>query len=280
MAGKILKKYLRFLQQPDHAGIEDPILVQRDGVGSSMLAAEGLPAIDWHELFSHGTSPVPHSLGSRFLESPRGRIATMLRRGRDTVDGLARALGLTENAVRAQLAGMEADGLVRRSGHRPGVTRPAQLYELTPELEQLLSRAYVPLLVHLVGVLSDQVTPRELDGLMRRAGRELAHEMRPDSRGIPSSFPARVRWAASLLDRELGTASEVKRANAHFVVHGHGCPLAALTGKHPGVCHAIESLVSELLGTRVRECCDRSGRPRCCFEIQPPPERPASVAPA
>jgi predicted ArsR family transcriptional regulator len=63
----------------------------------------------------------------------------------------------------------------------------------------------------------------------------------------------------------------VEKANGHFVIRGHGCPLAALTGKHPSVCHAIESLLTEVLATPVRECCDRSGRPRCGFEVFPDP---------
>jgi hypothetical protein len=45
------------------------------------------------------------------------------------------------------------------------------------------------------------------------------------------------------------------------------CPLAAVTGKHPAVCRAMESLIAELLDVPVSECCDRSERPKCCFEI-------------
>jgi predicted ArsR family transcriptional regulator len=55
--------------------------------------------------------------------------------------------------------------------------------------------------------------------------------------------------------------------NGRYVIRGEGCPLSALTGKHPGVCRAMESLVSEVIGAPTRECCERDGRPRCCFEI-------------
>jgi hypothetical protein len=30
----------------------------------------------------------------------------------------------------------------------------------------------------------------------------------------------------------------------------------------------MESFVGEILGVAAHECCDRSGRPRCCFEIR------------
>jgi hypothetical protein len=29
----------------------------------------------------------------------------------------------------------------------------------------------------------------------------------------------------------------------------------------------MESLVTEIVGIEVNECCDRSGRPKCCFKI-------------
>jgi hypothetical protein len=44
--------------------------------------------------------------------------------------------------------------------------------------------------------------------------------------------------------------------------------LSALTGKHPAVCRAMESLVKEFVGASVHECCERAQRPRCCFEIK------------
>jgi hypothetical protein len=53
--------------------------------------------------------------------------------------------------------------------------------------------------------------------------------------------------------------------NGGFVIRGVSCPLSALTGKHPGVCLAMESLV--VVGAPTHQCCVRDGRPRCGFEI-------------
>ena len=68
----------------------------------------------------------------------------MLQRGSATADEIASQLNLTANAVRAQLTRMERDRVVRRSGRGRGTTRPFHVFELTLEVEQLLSRAYVP----------------------------------------------------------------------------------------------------------------------------------------
>ncbi|MDF3017510.1 MAG: putative transcriptional regulator [Thermomicrobiales bacterium] len=52
----------------------------------------------------------------KFFESTRGRMVTLLRRSGRTVEELARALGLTDNGIRAHLAALERDGIVRQRG--------------------------------------------------------------------------------------------------------------------------------------------------------------------
>jgi predicted ArsR family transcriptional regulator len=72
---------------------------------------------------------------------------------------LARAVGLTNNGVRAHLATLERDGIVRQCGTvRPasGGGKPAYVYELTPEAEDLFPRAYEPVLGRLLDVLSER----------------------------------------------------------------------------------------------------------------------------
>ena len=94
--------------------------------------------------------------------------------GSSTADELAAKLGLTAAAVRAHITTMGRDGIVRRAGHRPGTTRPSQLFELTAEVEQLLSGAYLPLLIELVRQSATLRTRNNFNELMRNTGRGLA----------------------------------------------------------------------------------------------------------
>jgi predicted ArsR family transcriptional regulator len=206
-------------------------------------------------------------LKKQLLDSSRGRIVTLLRAGGLTADQIAAKLGLTRSAIRAQIVGMERDGVVRRAGQRPSTTRPSHVFELTPEIEQLLSSAYVPLLTHLVDVFTGALPPDQLESLLRRAGRSLAAELSRGQRPT-GGIADRMAVASGMLNDELGAMTRVE-VNGRVILRGVGCPLAALTGKHRGVCLAMESLVAEVVGAPVRECCDRSDRPRCCFEVQP-----------
>jgi DeoR family transcriptional regulator, suf operon transcriptional repressor len=204
-------------------------------------------------------------LRKQLLDTTRGRIVTALRSGGLTADDIASRLGLTRSAVRVQITAMERDGVLMRVGKRPGTTRPSHLFELTPEVEQLLSKAYVPLLTHLVGVFADELPGHQMDSILRQTGKSLAAELSGGKR-FAGNLEDRVAAASELMNEQLGAMTLVQK-NRGYVIRGVGCPLAALTGKHPGVCMAIESLVAEIVGAPVHECCDRSQRPRCCFEI-------------
>jgi predicted ArsR family transcriptional regulator len=204
-------------------------------------------------------------LRPHLFDTSRGRIVSLLQRGPLTVDDMASRLELTASAVRAQISGMERDGIVREVGRRPGTTRPSRIFELTAEVEQLLSRAYIPLLTYLVDVFAQGLPPRRLQRLLREAGRRLGADL--SARRRPGGLKTRVTAMNDVLTEQLGAITRVEEGRDHYVIRGEGCPLSALTGKHPAVCEAMESLVTEFMHAPVRQCCDRTGRPRCCFEI-------------
>jgi predicted ArsR family transcriptional regulator len=206
------------------------------------------------------------SLSRRFLETTRGQIVGLLRRGAATVEELARALGLTDNAIRSHLTTLERDGLVRQEGVRrgPGAGKPATVYQLHPDAEPLFSKAYAPVLAALLDELAEQLPAERSDELMRAVGRRLANAV---GRPPAGDLGVRVEAAVALLN-SLGGAAELDRKEGKFVIRGcGGCPLSSATSRRPELCQALESLISEYVGAPVQECCERGERPRCHFEI-------------
>jgi predicted ArsR family transcriptional regulator len=206
------------------------------------------------------------SFNKRFLDTTRGQIVALLRRGTRTVEELARALGLTDNAVRAHLATLERDGLVAHVGVRrgAGAGKPATLYELHPEAEPLFSRAYAPVLRAMLDVIAERMSQDEAQGLMRDVGRRLAAQL---GRDVTGDLHARVHAAAALLSA-LGGEAYVEKGDDTLQLRGYGCPLSAAVTARAEVCSAVEALLSEVIGTTVREHCDRGERPRCCFQVE------------
>jgi predicted ArsR family transcriptional regulator len=204
-------------------------------------------------------------VSTRFLDTTRGRVVALLRRGTRTVEELARALGLTDNAVRAHLSTLERDGVVRQGGERrtPGAGKPATLYEIRPEAEPLFSRAYAPVLAALLEELAAQLPDERREALMRGVGRRLAAgATRPGT----ESLETRVAAAVALLN-SLGGDARAEKGPDGLMISGWGCPLSAATSDRPEACQAVETLLSDVIGAPVRECCARGERPRCCFQV-------------
>jgi predicted ArsR family transcriptional regulator len=196
------------------------------------------------------------------FKGTQGRIVRLLRQSGLTANEIAAQLGLTHNAIRGHLATLQREGVVREAGWQRGASRPAVIYEVVPEAEEFLSRAYIPFVAHLVQVLRQRLRQEEMEEVMHLVGRSLASEW-PRFRG---EFGERVK-AASVLLEDLGALNEVEQLNGGYVIRGSNCLLAAAIHGRPEVCGAVETLLSELLDSPVRECCERGERPRCCFEI-------------
>jgi predicted ArsR family transcriptional regulator len=200
---------------------------------------------------------------SRFFETTKGRALALLRRGSRTIDELASALGVTDNAIRIHIAALERDGVVRQRGVRPTGGKPAYSYEVVPEAERLFTQAYIPVLTQLVAALEERMTPAELEDLLSDVGRRVASARGPAA----GSLRARMDAAATVLTELGGVVDVVEEKDGTLTLRGFSCPLADAVRAHPATCRAAESLVESVVGTPVRERCDKGDRPQCCFEV-------------
>jgi predicted ArsR family transcriptional regulator len=201
----------------------------------------------------------------RFFASTQGKIVTLLRESRQTVEDLALSLDLTDNAVRAHLTTLERDGLVQQCGSRPGRRKPASIYELTPDAEDLFPKAYVPVLNLLLGLLSERLTPEEEEDLMQTAGRRLAMTIPTPS----ADLGTRLAHAVATLNA-LGGLARLESSDGASLIRGSSCPLAAVVKDHPEVCRLASSLLTELIGFPVQEQCERGEKVSCFFVVPTP----------
>ena len=207
---------------------------------------------------------MPGEMSRGFLETTRGRVITRLRRGPCAVEELARGLGLTDNAIRAHLATLERDGLVRQAGTRrgPGAGKPAVIYELAPEAESRLSRAYAPVLAALLEELTGRLPTEQTDAVLLAVGRRLG----AGAARRAGTLEERVQDAVAMLN-ELGGDASVESDASGLRIRGCGCPLSAAVSRRPEACRAVEGLLSEVIGVPVVQCCAHGPRPQCCFTV-------------
>jgi predicted ArsR family transcriptional regulator len=202
-------------------------------------------------------SPKPRPDGTR------ARLLALLREGTWTVDDLAERLSLTDNAVRFHMDALEKVGTVRKDGvRRIGVGQPASVYSLSPVGEEAFSRAYAPVLIACLEELRDRSSAQQVATFLRRVGKRLARGFTHS----PGPLAARVAGASDVLNT-LGGITSVEKSGNTFRIVGRACPLSRAVEADHCVCAAVTSLVAEVVGAEVKERCDRSGRPKCCFEI-------------
>jgi predicted ArsR family transcriptional regulator len=148
---------------------------------------------------------------------------------------------------------------------KPGFRKPHATYALGPEAEQLFPKAYGRLVSLLMSIFSRQVEPRNLRAGMRAAGRTVANEHLSELLG--KTRQQRIDAALAVL-KELGGAATFKEENGKHFIYGNSCPIAAATANHPEGCLLAESLLTELIGSPVKQHCVRGATPSCRFEVK------------
>jgi len=197
----------------------------------------------------------------RFFESTRGRIVSMLHDSHKTVNELAEALGLSDNAVRAHLLTLERDGLVAQAGVVKGFRKPHFAYELGPEAQKLFPRSYDVLFNRFVDAIKSAMSSETLKSVMATVGVKLGKQ-----NAVEGSLDEKLANAVDVL-RELGGAAKIVREDGLTEIKSGSCPFAEAVAEHPEVCQVAESMIGEMVGVKVVERCDRTASPKCCFEI-------------
>lgn len=210
---------------------------------------------------------------SRLFDSRRGKIIILLRHETRTVAELAEMLQLTDNAIRAHLATLERDGLVRRSGQRRGFRKPHFSYELTAEAEELFPKIYGVLLNRILAALKKRFGSDKMTSVLRGVGRDIAVEQKPHP---ASTLPQRLEQVVRVF-HEFGGHARIEQSDGTTLIRGTTCPLAGITGDHTEVCQMVQTLISEIAGTPVRQICQREPVPKCCFELTLPPRKMRAV---
>ncbi len=197
------------------------------------------------------------------LSSTRGKVLALLRWGPRTVAELAGSVGLTDNGVRTHLSALERDGLVRQEGSRRTGGKPSYVYELTADAEALFPKGYASVLSEVIGYVRERHGSEGLQEFLRAVAQRAARRLPQSDR---SNLRARVDAAVGVLN-ELGGLAEVVEDEQSIQIRGYSCPLSSVVQDNPETCGLAEELVSEIAGVPVRECCDRTGTPRCAFSI-------------
>lgn len=187
----------------------------------------------------------------------------LLRMSTMTVNEIADRMKLTDNAIRAHLLSLDRDRLVEQKGVTKGFRKPHHLYGLTQEARHLFPKPYAFLFNRLLAVLKRTLPTPSFLHTLRDVGHEIGDENSSDG---DAGLDERLGEALKALEI-LGGAAQVVRENGNVLIKSESCPFNEAVSEHPEVCKVAESMIEEIVGKAVEEKCDRSGSPKCCFQV-------------
>lgn len=210
--------------------------------------------------------------GSVKLSARGHELVTALKHaGEATAEDLAAQLGVTVSAVRQQLDGLAAGGLVAWRPLARGRGRPTHLYRLTRAAEPLFPKAYGGLTTELLGYVAD-ADPDLIDGIFdRRRQRRLeaAQARLAGLAGLGSDFAARVAELARILDEDGYLASWEALPDGSYRIVEHNCAVLDVAERYGQACTSeIAFLRQALPDARVERVSHMiNGAHSCAYQI-------------
>lgn len=198
---------------------------------------------------SNQTSTVPPAAAAPGLRGPRGDILLLLKRdGRATPKNLATSLGLSLNAVRHHLKGLEAEGVVCYERAHHGVGAPAHAYRLSAAGHELFpdrsARTVSDLLDHVVATEGRQAAVALLEAQYRTLQQRLLAETAGMDRDERALTIARVLHAE-------GYMATWEAADDGGLLTESNCPHRLIVERFPELCDAEEAFLTQVFGAAV-----------------------------
>jgi len=188
------------------------------------------------------------------------------------------ALGVTASAIRQQLDGLTADGLV---AHRPlarGRGRPTHLYRLTRAAEPLFPKAYGGLTNELLGYVGD-ADPALVDDLFDRRRQRRYEAARTRLAGVGPDLGSRVAELARILDEDGYLAGFETLPDGGYRIVEHNCAVLDVAERYGQACSSeIAFLRQALPDARVERVSHMiAGAHSCAYSVAPLPSSPGAA---
>jgi len=196
----------------------------------------------------------------------RAMLEALKKHGELAVEELADTMQITASAVRQQLAGMKADGLVDFRERKGGPGRPRHLYRLTPAAEALFPKTYSELTNELLDYVGD-ADPELVDQLFERRRQRRAEGARARLAGKP--FSARVAELARILDED-GYLADFEQVDANtWRIVEHNCAILGVATRYGQACSSeigfLRDVMTDAKIERVAHLI--GGAHQCAYEV-------------
>jgi predicted ArsR family transcriptional regulator len=202
------------------------------------------------------------------VQATRQAILDYLRfHGQATVKELGEHLGLTPTGIRQHLTVLERDTLIQAREERGHVGRPALVYQLTPQGDELYPKKYDELANALIEEAREMLGPEALQRLMKNVAARFARQYTPRLEGRP---PVERLEATGSIISDRGNIVEVESSDDDYLIRKYSCPFWNVATRNSAVCALDVEFVRQLAGADARLSTSLlRGDPCCTFRIRP-----------
>ncbi len=186
-----------------------------------------------------------------------------------TIDALSEKQGISRNAVRQHLLGLERDGLVSRGEALPSGGRPEHVYIITPKGLELFPRQYSWMSELLLQAMHKSIGDDKLEQNLAAMGEDVGASLKNQLPGATGSAVQIGALAGAMTG--LGYDAETDFENGETVIRAHNCVFHKLARQYPQICKFDTSLLSAATGSAVEQTsCMARGDNACCFRFGKP----------
>ncbi|MFY1855990.1 helix-turn-helix transcriptional regulator [Achromobacter xylosoxidans] len=214
---------------------------------------------------SHPLSWQPHQPADRVL-------MTLKTRGPQSVAVIAKALDVTAEAVRQQMARLYADGLVDSESRSAGRGRPTQIWFLTDAGHRRFPDTHADMTVQMINAVRQVFGDEGVDKLISVREAAMLANYRQALQGA-RDLAQRVDSLMRVRSAE-GYMAETRRDGDDFLFIENHCPICAAAQACMGFCRSELELFRQVLGEDVRIEREEHillGARRCAYRISPRP---------
>jgi DeoR family suf operon transcriptional repressor len=194
-------------------------------------------------------------------------LKALKRSGEARADELAEQLGVTASAIRQQLAGLTADGLVAHRAVRLGRGRPKHVYQLTPAADELFPKTYSQLTNELLDYVGT-ASPGLVDEVFDMRGRR---RLEGAQARLTGSFDERVEELARVLDEDGYLAEAVRLDDGSWRIVEHNCAILGVAARFGQACSSEIAFLRQALPDAEVERTHHmiAGAHMCAYAVRP-----------
>nr|WP_235508083.1 metalloregulator ArsR/SmtB family transcription factor [Variovorax sp. Root434] len=214
-----------------------------------------------------GPAPMPHQPADRIL-------STLKTRGALGIPDIAKVLNVTVEAVRQQMAKLQAEGWVDAESRSSGRGRPTQIWRLTGEGHKRFPDTHAEMTVQMISAVISVFGEKGMDQLIAAREAAMRANYAEAMRGA-RSLESRLARLAEIRNRE-GYMAEFRPdeqgpGDGFLFIENH-CPICTAARACTGFCRSELQLFNEVLGpdvavSRVEHVL--AGARRCSYRVEP-----------